>query len=524
VKTPLLAALLACGAFAAQPPASPQLLSYSKTGNHVQLRLTRGAAELEWISPSTFRFFRSWSSRAGAPAAGRDPVPVKIRDTGRDLEMESEFLVVAIAKSGLLLRARTTAGIPLATDIGELQQSGAALWWERAAPPATRYFGLGPRPDPVADARGSAIRTRTPFLISSRGYAEYHTTGGEYTFDIAKAQPDRYRIQAEDTGQIEYYVYYGPSLKEIFEQHLLVTGPVHRLTAGQLGVVPAIPLPGLLPPPPTWQALAGAVPEAVHASLSGKLFPEFDLGEYAEAQPLLRQRAEQFSDFVPVRRGGAPSEFRRRLVPFLLTYVEEARERGYPVIHPMPFQFPRDLEAARRADQFLFGDELLVAPITTPDGARSIYLPQGIWTGFDDNRVYKGRQIIEYRAAPGRIPMFCRNGTILPLAAVRTGEPMELHYFPRLGAEFFIYEPDSEEYSQVHASPAGEYVRLEIESKRGRDYEWVVHHAERPTMVSTENWRYDNANHLLRVRCRAEAGEDKIINLTMEFRPEIAKP
>jgi len=93
---------------------------------------------------------------------------------------------------------------------------------------------------------------------------------------------------------------------------------------------------------------------------------------------------------------------------------------------------------------------------------------------------------------------------------------MELHYFPKLAGEFFIFESELEDYSQVHAAPAGEYLRLQIESKKGRDYEWVVHHAERPSDVSGGSWRYDAARKNLHIRCRVEAGGDLILNVAFD--------
>jgi hypothetical protein len=74
------------------------------------------------------------------------------------------------------------------------------------------------------------------------------------------------------------------------------------------------------------------------------------------------------------------------------------------------------------------------------------------------------------------VPLFLRNGSILPLESAPAGGPMTLHYTPRLAAEFFLYETDLGQYSQLHASPALDRMRLEIDSKKARIYEWVVHH------------------------------------------------
>jgi hypothetical protein len=91
-------------------------------------------------------------------------------------------------------------------------------------------------------------------------------------------------------------------------------------------------------------------------------------------------------------------------------------------------------------------------------------------------------------------------------------------------------ENDLGEYSQVHAAPALDVMRLEIESKKDREYHWVVHHVEKPLSVGFEEhayaeaparaavadrtWLYDAAHKNLEVRVRVKAGEDSIIVLT----------
>jgi hypothetical protein len=107
---------------------------------------------------------------------------------------------------------------------------------------------------------------------------------------------------------------------------------------------------------------------------------------------------------------------------------------------------------------------------------------------------------------------------------------MELHYFPDLGGEFFLWESDKRENSQFHAAPAGEWTRVEIESHVSRTYEWVIHHADRPAKVQEGQtdyksvkqrsalkpgmWWHDDARNDLHVMVRAEAGTDRIVNIS----------
>jgi len=197
------------------------------------------------------------------------------------------------------------------------------------------------------------------------------------------------------------------------------------------------------------------------------------------------------------------------------------------VIRPLPFQFSRDTNADRQADVFMLGDEVLMAPVLGPGARRRVELPKGNWTDLRTNIEYRGNQAIEVDAPMGRVPMFVRNGWIVPLAA--SGK-MELHYFPSLGGEFFLWEPEVNENSQFHAAPAGDFTRVEIETQVRRTYEWVLHHVGAPRSVAeAENvykkvetrellesgaWWHDAARNDLHVMVRAEAGSDRIVNVS----------
>jgi hypothetical protein len=127
--------------------------------------------------------------------------------------------------------------------------------------------------------------------------------------------------------------------------------------------------------------------------------------------------------------------------------------------------------------------------------------------------------------------MFALNSTIVPLEAEDPGSPLELHYFPGPAAEFFLYEEGAEEISQLHAGPADEVLRLEIESVAGRVYEWVIHRAGECRKVegggaayarvagrgqlAPGRWWADAATGTLRVRVAARAGGDEVMNVAL---------
>jgi len=278
----------------------------------------------------------------------------------------------------------------------------------------------------------------------------------------------------------------------------------------------------------------GSLVETIHSlingSLSGALLPAMALDAYVSAPETLRRRAIQLGSLAPMVFGSHPEWLqttdRSDFTAYFTVYSEEARDRGLPLIRALPIQFPKDPEAAKVSDEFMLGDEVLVAPIYGEQNSRNVYLPMGIWTRLSDNQVFSGKRTVTAEAGPDATPTFSRNGAILPLGS----NPTTLHYFPKLGGEFFFFESDLGEYSQVHAGPAGEFFRFEIESKKDREYEWVAHHLERPRKVAEGaaeyrnagdrerllpgTWFYDTGEKNLHVRVKARAGGDEIVNVS----------
>jgi alpha-D-xyloside xylohydrolase len=110
---------------------------------------------------------------------------------------------------------------------------------------------------------------------------------------------------------------------------------------------------------------------------------------------------------------------RERLRPYVSEQMKAAHETGIPPMRPVFFDFPGDPAAWEAADQFLFGPDLLIAPVVEFGGrSRSVYLPEGAawsdgWTG----EVLDGGATLEVDAPIERIPVFLRDGAELPLRA-----------------------------------------------------------------------------------------------------------
>ncbi|NPV53452.1 MAG: glycoside hydrolase family 31 protein [Firmicutes bacterium] len=108
---------------------------------------------------------------------------------------------------------------------------------------------------------------------------------------------------------------------------------------------------------------------------------------------------------------------RERLRPYIMEQMELAHEKGTPPMRPLFYDFPEDREAWNIEDEFMFGPDILVAPVLY-EGARSrrVYLPVGAkWKEANTGRFYEGGQFIECDAPLEIIPLFLRNGANLPI-------------------------------------------------------------------------------------------------------------
>jgi len=108
---------------------------------------------------------------------------------------------------------------------------------------------------------------------------------------------------------------------------------------------------------------------------------------------------------------------RERLRPYILEQMNLAHEKGIPPMRPLFFDFPRDEKCASIDDQFLFGPDLLVAPILT-EGVRTheVYLPaETTWTDAWSRQTFDGGQRIVAEAPLDRIPLYLRADAQLPI-------------------------------------------------------------------------------------------------------------
>jgi hypothetical protein len=477
----------------------------------LSLQLDDGVGEIEYISETAFRYSRGATSLPVLPKIAHDPVALQFEDTRTALKLSSRHLTIEIEKTTAILRV--IGNNEIVTYVA-IEPSAGGLALHMTAP--GRTFGLaGP---------GDSQR-----FFFATGYGIFVRSPRQLTFNLHQGVVD-----APASRTMEAVFYYGPTPKEIFEQHQAVTGKT-EVTAQSLYVRTSDLLPSAASPLPstpieTWEALAQLVRTLDQWSMSGVLYPALDVSSFSFSRGEPARRAADLAEMLPLLYGDRNIlhfDMRDRWAPYLVTYLREAYDRGYPLIRPLPVEFSRDKDLDPQPGVFMLGDEVLLAPVVAPGPRRELKLPRGTWTDLRTDAVYKGNQTVEVEAPAGQVPAFARNGSVIPIAAKNV---MELHYFPDLGGEFFLWESDKRGNSQFHAAPAGDLTRVEIESQVSRTYEWVIHHAERPANVQEGEtsykpvrqrsalkagmWWHDDARNDLHVMVRAEAGTDRIVNVS----------
>ncbi|MBD5785615.1 glycoside hydrolase [Cellulosimicrobium terreum] len=117
----------------------------------------------------------------------------------------------------------------------------------------------------------------------------------------------------------------------------------------------------------------------------------------------------------------AALRLRHRLVPYLHTMNHRAAREGVPLVQPLYHEWPEQPEAYEARNQYLFGSQLVVVPITSPAdpeagvGAVRAWLPEGTWVDVLDGLVYDGgRETWLHRDLAG-VPVLARAGAVVPL-------------------------------------------------------------------------------------------------------------
>jgi alpha-glucosidase/alpha-D-xyloside xylohydrolase len=173
--------------------------------------------------------------------------------------------------------------------------------------------------------------------------------------------------------------------------------------------------------------------EIITPNYSGAANPEAPELHNAAVEPICRQYLE----------------LRYRLLPYLYSAVRETTRTGLPIMRSLWLHYPDDAAASARGDEYLWGRDILVAPVTDRGAAsRAIYLPRDAWYDFWTHEKIDGGREIQRPVDLATMPLYVRAGAILPFGPVKqyTAEkadgPLELRVYPGADGTFTLYEDD----------------------------------------------------------------------------------
>ncbi len=237
----------------------------------------------------------------------------------------------------------------------------------------------------------------------------------------------------------------------------------------------------------TFPAMASTLRGGLSMAMCGHAFWSHDIGGFT-IQPTaeLYIRWAQFGLLSPLSRAHGNTtrlpwdygedalrifrtyaRLRYHLLPYIYTYACIAAETSLPLLRPMALEFQDDPSTYTLDLQYMFGKELLVAPIYNSSGERTIYLPEGRWIDFWTHEILEGSRTIKVLAPLDRMPLYVRANALIPTIEppqFTTDAPFEGITFNAYLLEQGAFElHDTDRVTRVSATLAGGQLRIETE-------------------------------------------------------------
>ena len=158
-------------------------------------------------------------------------------------------------------------------------------------------------------------------------------------------------------------------------------------------------------------------------------------------------------------------DLRYQLLPYLYSAARESHDTGMPIMRALWVHHTDDARAMERGDQYLWGRDILVAPVIEPGAtSRRVYLPRASWHDFWTGEALTGGREIERAVDLATLPLYVRAGAILPVGPAKqyvdqvVNEPLKLRVYPGANGAFSLYDDDGASF----AYERGEFTRIAI--------------------------------------------------------------
>ncbi|HEX8507544.1 MAG TPA: TIM-barrel domain-containing protein [Hymenobacter sp.] len=242
-----------------------------------------------------------------------------------------------------------------------------------------------------------------------------------------------------------------------------------------------------------WEDFKNQIPAGLNFSMSGIPYWTTDIGGFAverryerpqmaakdqEEWRELQTRWYQYGAFCPLFRSHGQFPFREvfniapaghpayesmlyynklryRLMPYIYALAGQAHHQNSTIMRGLVMDFGADPAVRNVGDEFLFGPSLLVAPVTDYKArSREVYLPAATgWFDFYSGKYQAGGQKLAVEAPLERMPLFVREGSIVPVGpeiqytAEKPADPITLYVYTGRDAQFSLYEDEGVNYN-----------------------------------------------------------------------------
>ena len=286
-----------------------------------------------------------------------------------------------------------------------------------------------------------------------------------------------------------------------------------------------------------WHDMAAQIPCGLNMSMSGIPWWTMDIGgfsvesRYHNPSPAdldewreLMTRWHQYGAFVPLFRSHGEFPFREiyntapdnhiayktmieynrlryRLMPYIYSLAGQAWLNDYTIMRGLTMDFSLDTEVFDIADQYMFGPSLMVNPVTEYKArSRNVYLPSAYgWYDVRTGRHYAGGTVIEADAPYEWMPLFAREGSLIPTGpdiqytGEKEADPLTLWVYAGADGAFELYEDEGDNYNYEDGAYTlipltwNEAERTLTIGKREGEYRGMLHERTVNVIMVSEN-------------------------------------
>jgi len=145
---------------------------------------------------------------------------------------------------------------------------------------------------------------------------------------------------------------------------------------------------------------------------------------------------------------------RYSLIPYIYTNARKAYDEGISICKPLYYEYPQNEEAYKFKNEYFFGDDLIVCPITKPIGkdslftVQSVWLPEGKWYEWSSGTVINGGKVIDRKFTIDEMPIYVKEGAVIPMqpkmknTSEKNVNPLILNIFPGESGSTKIYDDE----------------------------------------------------------------------------------